>query len=124
MACGDAIPPDRLIYRALPWKHIDRKSREPKDTAFLLKPAHSPWPDETYLSFGVDQEAAKAGLTNIPHVCELRVADILALGHNLQVTEDDDPQKVRVSGVPLITANEELALTVAKDLSRQSKIWD
>jgi len=121
MARGDPIPPERVIYRALPWKHLNRKSREPKDTLFLLKPAHDTYPDETYLSFGVDEVAAKAGLTGIPHVCEIKVADILAFGHGLQVTEDDDPQKVRVSGMPLITANEELALTIAKDLRGKSK---
>lgn len=121
MAPGDPIQPTRLIYRALSWKNIDRKSKAPKDSAFLLKPARGQWPDETYLSFGVDQEAAKAGLTDIPHVCEIRVSDILALGHGLQVTEDDDPQKVRVSGMPLMAANEELALTIAKDLRGKSK---
>jgi hypothetical protein len=119
MAPGDPIASGLTIYRALTWKNLDRKSKEPKDTAFLLKPAHDSWPDETYLSFGVSQEAAKAGLTNVPRVCEILVSDILELG--LQVTEDDDPQKVCVSGMPLITVNEELALTIAKDLRGKSK---
>lgn len=121
MAPGDPIQPDRVIFRALRWKHIERKTKQPKETAFLLTPAHDEFPDETYLSFGINPDGARAGLTNIAHVCEIRVSDILTLGHNLQVTEDVDPQKVCVSGMPLITVNEELALTIAKDLRGKSK---
>lgn len=130
MACGDPIPPERTIYRALSWSKIDKKTNEPKDKAFLLKPAHdhpkngilTHFDDETYLSFGITPEAAREGLGDVPRVCEIRVVDILALGHGLQVTEDPDPQKVCVSGMPLLTANESLALTIAKDLRRKSRI--
>jgi hypothetical protein len=122
MACGDPIPPDRVIYRAVSGRHFDRKSNSPRETLFLLKGAHDNFEAETYLSFGVDIEGARAGLQNIARVCEIRVEDILALGHNLQVVEDEDPQKIRVSGMPLPTVNEELAFTIAKDLRRKSRI--
>jgi hypothetical protein len=35
---------------------------------------------KTHLSFGVGEDAAKAGLTGIENVCEIKVAGILALG--------------------------------------------
>ena len=45
--------------------------------------------------------------------------DILALGHGLSVTEDEDPDKVQVSGMPLIATDEGKALTIANDLCRE-----
>lgn len=122
MACGDPIALDRVIYRALPsYKYVDRKSKEPKDIAFLLRPATEQFEAETYLSFGTDQDTARAGLTNVPYVCEISVADILALPYNLQVVEGEDTTRVRVSGMPLFGADDALALVIAKDLSRRSK---
>ena len=59
-------------------------------------------------------DGAKAGLTNIRHVCQIFVADIIALG--LSVTADDDPQKVHVSGMPLKETDSETAYAIAKDL--------
>jgi hypothetical protein len=122
MATGDPIPPERVIYRALGKKYLNEENAAPNELAFLLKPAHGDWPDETYISFGISPTAAAKGLTRIRHTCEIKVEDILRLGHGLQVTEDDDPEKVRVSGMPLITINEKGALDVAKDLLGKSKL--
>jgi hypothetical protein len=122
MASGDLVPEDRVIYRALGKKYLNEASTAPNEVAFLLKPAHGDWPDETFLSFGVSPEAARKGLTRIRHVCEIKVADILALQRGLQVTEDDDPEKVRVSGMPLETENPKLAFDIAKDLLGKSKL--
>ena len=52
-----------------------------------------------FKSFGVDEEGAKAGLTNIAKVYGIKVAGILALGHNLQVTENQSLP--RFSTIPL-----------------------
>lgn len=62
------------------------------------------------MSFGLDKKAAGKGLTKIVAVCEIRVEDILALPYNLRVTEDDDPEKVRVSSIPLPTVDLDLVL--------------
>jgi hypothetical protein len=122
MAAGDPIPPERIIYRALRNKYYDPQTNRPRDIAFLLRPAAGEFPDETYLSFGADVASAEAGLTNIRHFCEINVADILDL--HLEVTEDDDPRKVRVSGMPLLTVNEERAFRVAKDLLARARMCE
>jgi hypothetical protein len=116
MAVGDPIPPDRVIYRALNKKRMNEALTAPNEIAFLLKTANGNYPDETHLSFGVSPAAAVAGLTNMRYICSIAVQDILRLDRHLLVTEDDDPQKVRVSGMPLITENEELSMAIAKDL--------
>jgi hypothetical protein len=123
MAAGDPIPPETIIYRALPGrKYLAEDSTAPSEVAFLLKPAHDQWPDETYLSLGISVAGAAKGLTNVRHTCAIRVADIVGLNRNLTITEDEDPDKVRVSGMPLITQNEKVALDVAKDLLGISKM--
>lgn len=120
MAAGDALSPERIIYRALSRKYLNESETEASDTAFLLKPAHDEWPAETHLSFGVTREAASKGLSRIRQICEITVGDIIQLG--LSVTEDTDPEKVRVSGMPLITENDTAAFLTAKRLREKSKI--
>jgi hypothetical protein len=122
MACGDPIPPAQLIYRALSWKIFDKKANKAKDIAFLLKPATEHFPAETYLSFGVSPETAKKNLTNIPHVCEITVSDVFGLNRGLQVTQDGDPDKVCVSGMPLCGVDDALALIFAKELRDISRV--
>jgi len=121
MAPGDPIPPERTIYRAIRSKQLN-PDKTINEIAFLLKPAHGDYEDETYLSFGISVEGAKAGLTNIRHVAEISVADILALG--LRVIEDEDAQKVRVSGMPLEKTDPALARAFAKDLRNKAKLSD
>ncbi len=116
MAAGDPISPDRVIYRALSKKYLNESETAPNEIAFLLKPGHDSYVDETYLSFGISPDGARRGLTRIRHVCQIAVGEIIRLERGLQITEDDDPEKVRVSGMPLITENEKLALDIAKDL--------
>src|SRR6516225_5901497 len=110
MAPGDPVSPATVIYRAIPWSRIDRKSRQPKETAFLLRPATEQYEAETSLSFGLTPEAALQRLQGVAQTCQINVGDILALGHGLTVTEGEGPQDVQVSGMPLITANQGLAL--------------
>ena len=125
MAFGDPIPPERVIHRALSYKNSNKKEKKPKDSAFLLKESHTDlgtgehYPAEDYLSFGLSPEAARLGLHNIPYTCPILVADILALGRNIRVTEDIDG-KVRVSGMPLPSQDLDMALTIAKDLRNLS----
>jgi hypothetical protein len=114
MPIGDPIPPERLVYRALRPKHLSEDKAVIKETAFLLTEAHGEYPAETELSFGVDANAASAGLQNIKYYTEISVASIRALG--LRVTEDDDPAHICVSGMPLARENPELAHSIAKDL--------
>ena len=120
MAAGDPVPPERLIYRAIRSNKFLNHDRTLNESAFLLTPAHDEFPDETYLSFGVDPAGAVAGLTRVRFVAEIRVADIIALG--LTVTEDADPQKIQVAGMPLPTADDVTAFRVAKDLRIKSKL--
>lgn len=122
MAPGDPIPPDRTIYRAIRKKQLSEDGESISEIAYLLKPAHGEWPDETYLSFGVNVAGAKAGLQNIKHAASILVEDVLALG--LQVTEDEDPQKVQVSGMPLETVDVERAWIIAKQLRDASTLLD
>lgn len=119
MAVGDPIPPDRIIYRAVRSKQINA-DKTINEIAFLLKPAHGEFPDETYLSFGVDARGAIAGLQNIRYVAEMRVAEIIALG--LTVVEDADPQKIQVAGMPLSINDDALATQIAKDLRNKAKL--
>ena len=128
MAAGDQISADRIIYRALPYRHINKKTGKAKDSAFILKEAHTneagqQWPAEDYLSFGIDPAYAKAGLQNIPYTCGVLVGDILALGRNLRVVEDVDG-KVQVSGMPLQSQDLEMSVTIAKDLRNISRDYE
>jgi hypothetical protein len=118
MAAGDPVPPERIVYRAIRAKQLN-PDKTINEIAFLLQPAHGQWEDETYLSFGVDPHGAVAGLNNIRYVAEMRVADILALG--LTVTEDQDPQKLQVAGMPMLR-DDERALQFAKDLRNNAKL--
>jgi hypothetical protein len=120
MAAGESLSGERVIYRALSKKYLNEALTEPNDLAFLLKPAHGVYEDETYLSFGIHQEAAKKGLKGIKKVCEIVVGDVLALG--LKVTEDGDPEKVQVSGMPLVTVDDAQAHLIAKHLREKSRI--
>lgn len=119
MAAGDPVGADRLIYRAIRSGKLN-PDKTIKETAFLLTPAHGEYPDETYLSFGVDQAGAVAGLENIRYVAEIRVGDILAL--ELTVVEDADPQKIQVAGMPLKDRDETGAFKFAKDLRNKAKL--
>jgi hypothetical protein len=119
MAAGDPVPPDRIIYRAIRAKQIN-PDKSINEIAFLLRPAHGDFPDEDYLSFGVDAVGAVAGLQNIRYVAEIRVGNITALG--LTVIEDEDAQKVRVAGMPLSTHDEVEAVKFAKDLRKNAKL--
>jgi hypothetical protein len=116
MAPGDSIPPDRVIYRGVPWSRIDRKSKQPKDTAFLLRPASEHFGAEDSLSFGLTPAAALNGLKGVSQTCQLKVSDILGLGRGLTVLEGDAPEYVQVSGMPKMSDDEGLALAIAKDL--------
>jgi hypothetical protein len=113
MAHGDPIPPDTIIYRALRKKHINQDGSI-NETAFLLTPAHDEYQDETELSFCFSADVARAVIENVRGVCQLRVADIIALG--LRATESEDPQHVDVRGMPCLTVDTETAHRVAKDL--------
>lgn len=119
MAPGDPVSPDRIIYRAVSPSRIDKATARPKDTAFLLRPATDQLPPEDSLSFGVTAEAAAKGLTRVT-TCHVRVADILALG--LKVSEDEDPEHVQVSGMPLYGADDGLALAIAKAIRDKSSV--
>jgi hypothetical protein len=119
MAAGDPVPPDRIIFRSIRGKQLN-PDKTINEIAFLLKPAHDEFPDETYLSFGVDAHGAVAGLANIRYVGTIQVADILALG--LTVVEDADPQKVQVAGMPLARDDEPTALRIAKDLRNKTQL--
>lgn len=119
MAAGDPVPPNRIIFRSIRSKQLN-PDKTINEIAFLLTPAHGEWPDETYLSFGVDAQGAVAGLANIHYIGTIRVADILALG--LTVVEDADPQKVQVAGMPLARDDESTALRIAKDLKNKTQL--
>jgi len=122
MAPGDPISPDRVIYRGVPWSRIDRKSKQPKDTAFLLRPSSENFEAEDSLSFALTPAAALNGLTGVSQTCHLTVRDILALGRGLTVVEGESPEYIQVAGMPKITDDEGLALAIAKDLRNKASV--
>lgn len=95
---------------------------QPKETAFLLRPASERFVAEVSLTFGKSPQAALRGLTRVSHTCRVKVSDILGLGHNLTVTEGDDPDYVQVAGMPLFGVDDGLALTIAKDIRNKASI--
>jgi len=122
MASGDPIPRDQVIYRAVSWGRIDRKSKKPKDTAFLLRPATDKFPAESSLTFGLTPQAALQGLAGVTQTCQIKVGEILDLGHNLTVVENTDPLHVQVGGMPQLENDEGLALTIAKDMRQIASV--
>ena len=122
MAPGDPVSPDALIYRAVSPSRMDKETRRPKETAFLLRPASTEFEAETSLTFGMSPTAALGGLTRVTHTCRIRVRDILGLGYGLTVTEGDDAEHVQVSGMPLFGVDDGLALAIAKGLRDKASI--
>src|SRR5437899_11900550 len=120
MAPGDPISPNRVIYRAVPWSRIDKKTKGPKDNAFLLRPASEHYEAEDSLSFGLTPAAALNGLTGVTQTCQLTVSDILGLGRGLAVVEGESPEYIQVFGMPKVSDDEGLALAIAKDLRRKA----
>jgi hypothetical protein len=119
MAPGDPVPPATIIYRAVSPSRVDKATARPKETAFLLRPASDKYPAEDSLSFGVSPNAAVEGLDRVK-TCHIQVADILALG--LKVCEDDDPEHVQVSGMPLYGVDDGLALAIAKAIRDKASV--
>lgn len=122
MAPGDPVPSHTVIYRAVSPSRMDKQTKHPKETAFLLRPASEGFEAETSLTFGTSPNAALAGLTRVSHTCRIRVSDILALGRGLTVTEGSDPDHVQVSGMPLFGVDDGLALAIAKELRDKASI--
>jgi hypothetical protein len=119
MAVGDNVPPERTIFRAIRKKDLN-PDNSINEIAFLLKPAHDEFVDEIYLSIGVDPAGAVVGLQRIRHVAAVCVADLIALG--LTVVEDNDPHKVQVAGMPLVTVDQIGAMKFAKDIRSKAAL--